>query len=96
MKFILFISLPFIILKYIPFIHGHILTNSHTLIYIYIYIHDLYVMAGVATGAVTQAAVGVALNTSINVSDRPVTGQGVTGMKGGGAMQPGRLVEDGK
>ncbi len=53
-------------------------------------------MAGVATGAVTQAAVGVALNTSINVSDRPVTGQGVTGMKGGGAMQPGRLVEDGK
>lgn len=49
---------------------------------------------GVATGAVTQAAVGVALNTSINVSDRPVTGQGVTGMKGGGAMQPGRLVED--
>ena len=52
-------------------------------------------LLGVATGAVTQAAVGVALNTSINVSDRPVTGQGVTGMKGGGAMQPGRLVEDG-
>lgn len=44
----------------------------------------------------TQAAVGVALNTSINVSDRPVTGQGVTGMKGGGAMKAGRLVEDGK
>ena len=55
-----------------------------------------FVLTGVATGAVTQAAVGVALNTSINVSDRPVTGQGVTGMKGGGAMQPGRLVEDGK
>ena len=47
---------------------------------------------GVTTGAVTQAAVGVALNTSVNVSDRPVTGQGVTGMKQG--QMAGRLVED--
>ena len=38
-------------------------------------------MLGVATGAVTQAATGISLNASINVSDRPVTGQGVMGMK---------------
>ena len=46
-----------------------------------------------AVGAGTQAAGGVALNVSVNVTDRPMTGQGVMGMKsstGGG----GRLVED--
>ena len=45
-----------------------------------------------ASSAGTQAAQGVALSASINVHDRPVTGQGVMGMKtqGGG----GRLVED--
>ena len=40
-----------------------------------------------------QAAQGVSLTASINVSDRPVTGQGVMGMKTQ-ANGPGRLVQD--
>jgi hypothetical protein len=40
-----------------------------------------------------QAAQGVSLSASVNVSDRPVTGQGVMGMKTQG-QGPGRLVED--
>lgn len=37
---------------------------------------------GVApSGPGTQAAQGFALTASVNVSDRPVTGQGVMGMK---------------
>jgi hypothetical protein len=40
-----------------------------------------------------QAAQGVSLNASVNVSDRPVTGQGVMGMKTG-AQGQGRLVQD--
>jgi hypothetical protein len=49
---------------------------------------------GVApTGAGTQAATGISLAASINVSDRPVTGQGVMGMKTQ-ALGAGRLVED--
>ena len=49
---------------------------------------------GVApTGAGTQAAQGIALTASVNVSDRPVTGQGVMGMKTQ-AMGQGRLVQD--
>lgn len=48
---------------------------------------------GVApSGPGTQAAQGIALNASINVQDRPVTGQGVMGMKVQGNQ--GRLVED--
>ncbi len=48
---------------------------------------------GVApSGPGTQAAQGVALSASINVQDRPVTGQGVMGMKVQGSQ--GRLVED--
>lgn len=49
-------------------------------------------VVGTPSGAGTQAAQGVALNASINVTDRPMTGQGVMGMRtaGGG----GRLVED--
>ena len=45
------------------------------------------------SGHGTQAAQGMAINASVNVSDRPVTGQGVKGMKaqGGGG---GRLVYD--
>ena len=35
----------------------------------------------------------MALSANISVSDRPVTGQGVKGMKASG-MGPGRLVED--
>lgn len=51
---------------------------------------------GVATGAGTQAATGFALNASVNVSDRPVTGQGMMGMKlhgqgGGGNHRPYHL-----
>ena len=39
-------------------------------------------MLGVApSGPGTQAAQGFALSASVNVSDRPVTGQGVMGMK---------------
>jgi hypothetical protein len=49
---------------------------------------------GVApTGPGTQAAQGIALSASINVSDRPMTGHGVMGMKVQGQNQ-GRLVED--
>jgi hypothetical protein len=44
-------------------------------------------------GAGTQAAGGVALNMSVNVTDRPMTGQGVMGMKSS-AGSGGRLVED--
>ena len=40
-----------------------------------------------------QAAQGVSLNASINVSDRPMTGQGVMGMKTQ-SQGPGRLVQD--
>lgn len=48
---------------------------------------------GMATsGAGTQAAGGIALNASVNVMDRPVTGQGLMGMKTQGGT--GRLVED--
>ena len=46
----------------------------------------------VASGPGTQAAQGVALAASINVSDRPVTGQGVMGMRAQGMS--GRLVDD--
>jgi intraflagellar transport protein 74 len=44
------------------------------------------------SGPGTQAAQGIALNASINVMDRPVTGQGIMGMKA--QSGPGRLVED--
>jgi hypothetical protein len=44
------------------------------------------------SGPGTQAAQGVALNMSVNVTDRPMTGQGVMGMKTAGSG--GRLVED--
>jgi intraflagellar transport protein 74 len=40
-----------------------------------------------------QAAQGVSLSASINVSDRPMTGQGVMGMKTQ-SQGPGRLVQD--
>ena len=43
-------------------------------------------------GRGTQAAVGVSLNASVNVSDRPVTSQGMMGMKSG--VQGQRLVQD--
>jgi intraflagellar transport protein 74 len=43
--------------------------------------------------AVTQAAQGIALSANINVSDRPVTGQGMKGLKAQGGPS-GRLVED--
>ena len=46
----------------------------------------------VGQGPGTQAAQGVALQASIKVTDRPMTGQGVMGMKTAGAA--GRLVED--
>lgn len=40
---------------------------------------------GVApSGPGTQAAQGIAINASVNLSDRPVTGQGVMGMKTSG------------
>ena len=45
------------------------------------------------TGPGMQAAQGVSLTASVNVSDRPVTGQGVMGMKTQ-ANGPGRLVQD--
>lgn len=45
------------------------------------------------SGAGTQAAQGLALNASVNVSDRPVTGQGVKGMKVQG-QNTGRIVQD--
>jgi len=45
-------------------------------------------------GAGNQAAQGVALNMSVNVTDRPMTGQGVMGMKAGGSVGSGRIVED--
>jgi len=49
---------------------------------------------GVApSGAGLEAAQGVALSASVNVSDRPVTGQGVKGMQAQGAGT-GRLVYD--
>ena len=44
------------------------------------------------SGPGTQAAQGVALAASINVVDRPMTGQGVMGMRSQG--QSGRLVDD--
>ncbi len=47
-----------------------------------------------ASGAGTQAAQGISINASVNVSDRPVTGQGVMGMKTQGGIGSGRLVED--
>ena len=40
-----------------------------------------------------QAAQGMAINASVNVSERPVTGQGVKGMKAQGGTG-GRLVYD--
>lgn len=46
----------------------------------------------VNTGPGMEAAQGVALSASINVSDRPVTGQGLMGMKVQGGGQ--RLVQD--
>eukprot|EP01038_Epipyxis_sp_PR26KG_P011164 gene11164-14981_t len=45
------------------------------------------------SGPGTQAAQGYALNASVNVSDRPVTGQGVMGMKAQN-YNGGRLVYD--
>ena len=48
---------------------------------------------GAPSGPGTQAAQGVALSASISVLDRPVTGQGVMGMKTQG-QGTGRLVED--
>lgn len=49
---------------------------------------------GVApSGPVTQAAQGIALSANVNVSDRPMTGHGVMGMKAQGQNQ-GRLVTD--
>jgi hypothetical protein len=47
----------------------------------------------VNTGPGMQAGQGLALNASINVADRPVTGQGVMGMKVQ-ASGTGRLVQD--
>jgi hypothetical protein len=47
----------------------------------------------VNTSAGTQAAQGVALSASVNVHDRPVTGQGMMGMRVSTASG-GRLVED--
>jgi intraflagellar transport protein 74 len=44
------------------------------------------------SGPGTQAAQGLALNASVNVMDRPMTGQGVMGMKMQG--NGGRIVED--
>lgn len=44
------------------------------------------------SGPGTQAAQGISIQTNVNVSDRPVTGQGMMGMKAQGG--PGRLVED--
>lgn len=43
-------------------------------------------------GPGTQAAQGIALQTNVNVADRPVTGQGMMGMKQ--SANTGRLVED--
>lgn len=49
---------------------------------------------GVApSGAGTQAAQGIALSANVNVSERPVTGHGVMGMKAQG-QNTGRLVQD--
>lgn len=49
---------------------------------------------GVApSGAGTEAAQGIALSASVNVSDRPVTGHGVMGMKVQN-QQGGRIVQD--
>jgi intraflagellar transport protein 74 len=44
-------------------------------------------------GRGTEAAVGVSLNANINVSDRPVTGQGMMGMKAQTQSQ-GRVIQD--
>lgn len=44
------------------------------------------------SGPGTQAAQGLSLNVNVNVADRPVTGQGVVGMKNQGSA--GRIVED--
>jgi hypothetical protein len=49
---------------------------------------------GVApSGPGTQAAQGIALSANVNVSDRPVTGHGVMGMKVQN-QQTGRIVQD--
>ena len=48
-----------------------------------------------STSAGTQAAQGIAIQTNVNVSDRPVTGQGMMGMKTAASGATGRLVEDG-
>jgi hypothetical protein len=45
------------------------------------------------SGPGTQAAQGLALSANVNVSDRPVTGHGVMGMKAQN-QQTGRLVQD--
>lgn len=45
------------------------------------------------SGPGTQAAQGIALQTQVQLSDRPVTGQGMMGMKQTNA-NAGRLVED--
>jgi intraflagellar transport protein 74 len=45
------------------------------------------------SGAGTQAAQGLALSANVTVSDRPVTGHGVMGMKAQG-QNTGRLVQD--
>ena len=45
------------------------------------------------TTAGTQAGFGVGLNTDIQVADRPVTQQGMRGMRTG-SMGPGRQVAD--
>ena len=45
------------------------------------------------SGHGTQAAQGFAINAAVNVSERPVTGQGVKGMKAQGGST-GRLVQD--
>lgn len=42
----------------------------------------------------TVAAVGVSLNASVNVSDRPLTGQGVMGMRAQSSQGQGRVIQD--
>jgi len=48
---------------------------------------------GMAAGPGNVAAVGVGMQTAVNVSDRPVTQQGMSGMKTAG-QGPGRQVQD--
>lgn len=45
------------------------------------------------SGPGTQAAQGIALSANVTVSDRPVTGHGVMGMKAQG-QNAGRIVQD--